>query len=60
MNHPGLAGQLTQYDMTLLEMKGFTETEPLLRECQAVRKKGEPNAWTTVNSMSMLGGSLPG
>jgi tetratricopeptide (TPR) repeat protein len=57
---PQLAGLLAQFGLTLLEMKGFAEAEPLLRECLAIREKSEPDAWTTYNTQSMLGGALLG
>ena len=36
------------------------EAEPLLRECLAIREKTQPDAWTTFNTQSMLGGALLG
>ena len=36
---PQLAGMLAQFGMSLLEMKGYAEAEPLLRECLAIREK---------------------
>jgi tetratricopeptide (TPR) repeat protein len=57
---PQLAQQLAQYSLTLLEIKGFTEAEPLLRKCLAIRVKAQPDAWTTFNTQSMLGGALLG
>lgn len=38
----------------------FTEAEPLLRECLTNREKTQPDAWTTFNTQSMLGGALLG
>jgi tetratricopeptide (TPR) repeat protein len=55
---PQLAGQLAEFGLVLLEMKGYAAAEPLLRECLAIREENEPNAWTTFNTQSMLGGSL--
>ncbi|HMP03089.1 MAG TPA: serine/threonine-protein kinase [Gemmatales bacterium] len=55
-----LAGQLAQFGSILLEMKGFKEAEPFLRECLAIREKIQPNDWTTFNTQSMLGGALLG
>ena len=54
---PQLAGQLAQFGSTLLEKKEFAEAEPLLRECLAIREKTQPDAWTTFNTQSMLGGA---
>ena len=42
------------------EVKAWTEAEPILRECLAIREKAEPDAWTTFNTKSMLGGALLG
>jgi serine/threonine protein kinase len=55
-----LAGQLAQFALTLLEMKGYAEAEPPLRVCLALREKKEPDDWRTFNTMSMLGGALAG
>jgi len=57
---PQLAGQLAQFGRSLLEAKAFTEAEPLLREALAIREKAQPDAWTTFNTQSLLGGALLG
>jgi eukaryotic-like serine/threonine-protein kinase len=44
----------------LLQAKAFAEAEPLLRECLAILEKTQPDAWTTFNTKSLLGGSLLG
>ena len=46
--------------MSLLDQKKWTESEPLLRECLAIREKKEPDDWRTFNTKSMLGGALLG
>lgn len=46
--------------LILLEKKTFTEAEPMLRECLTHRAKFQPDAWTTFNTKSMLGGALLG
>src|SRR5271157_1117852 len=46
--------------MSLLAQKKWTESEPLLRECLAVREKKETDDWRTFNTKSMLGGALLG
>jgi type II secretory pathway component PulM len=38
----------------------LSEAESVLRECLSTREKNEPEAWTTFNTMSLLGGSLLG
>ncbi len=45
---------------SLLQAHAFTEAEPLLRECLAIHEKTQPNAWTTFNTKSLLGGALLG
>jgi tetratricopeptide (TPR) repeat protein len=57
---PQLAGLLAEYGLILLELKGFAEAEPLLRECLAIREAKEPDDWRTFNTQSMLGGALLG
>jgi hypothetical protein len=57
---PQLAGQLASFGMSLLEAKAFTDAEPLLRECLAIREKQQPDAWTTFYTQSLLGGALLG
>ncbi len=55
-----LADQLAQISSALLLAKAFTEAEPLLRECLAIREKNQPDAWATFNARSLLGGALLG
>jgi tetratricopeptide (TPR) repeat protein len=55
-----LAGGLAQTGLTLLALKAWTEAEPILRECLAIREKAEPDAWTIFNTKSMLGQALAG
>ena len=43
-----------------LKQQKFSEAEPILRECLAIREQNEPDDWTTFNTKSMLGGSLLG
>jgi serine/threonine protein kinase len=57
---PQLAGALAPIGLMLLERKKWAEAEPLLRECLAIREMAEPDAWTTFNTKSMLGGALLG
>ena len=57
---PQLAGMLAQIGSSLLEQKKWTEAEPLLRECLAIREKQKPDEWLTFNTKSMLGGALLG
>jgi eukaryotic-like serine/threonine-protein kinase len=46
--------------LNLLQQKKSAEAEPILRACLAIRAKKEPDAWTTFNAKSMLGGALLG
>jgi len=57
---PQLAGLLAQIGMSLLQQKKWTEAEPLLRECLAIREKTQPDVWSTFNTKTQLGGSLLG
>jgi hypothetical protein len=57
---PQLAGMLAQIGTSLLQQKKWTEAEPLLRECLAIREKTQPDVWSTFNTRSQLGGSLLG
>jgi eukaryotic-like serine/threonine-protein kinase len=57
---PQLAGMMAKIGMSLLEMKGYAEAEPLLLESLTIREKSQPDLWTTFNTQSMLGGALLG
>jgi eukaryotic-like serine/threonine-protein kinase len=57
---PQLAAMLAQFGSILLEQKQWTEAEPLLRGCLAIRDKQKPVDWLTFNTKSMLGGALLG
>jgi serine/threonine protein kinase len=57
---PQLAGLMARFGLSLLELRAFDDAEPLLRECLSIREKKEPEAWTTFNTLSMLGGALLG
>jgi serine/threonine protein kinase/Tfp pilus assembly protein PilF len=57
---PQLGGMMAKFGMSLLELKGFAEAEPLLREALIIREKTQPDDWTTFNSQSLLGGALLG
>jgi hypothetical protein len=54
------AGELAQRGLGLLQQKKWGEAEPLLRESLAIRETAQPDAWTTFNTKSMLGGALLG
>jgi tetratricopeptide (TPR) repeat protein len=57
---PAYAGELAALGLNLLQQQKWTEAETTLRECLTIREKKEPEAWTTFNTLSMLGGSLLG
>jgi eukaryotic-like serine/threonine-protein kinase len=57
---PRLTGQLGVIASLLLQAKAYSEAESLLRECLTIHEKMEPEAWTTFNTKSMLGGALLG
>jgi serine/threonine protein kinase/tetratricopeptide (TPR) repeat protein len=57
---PLLAGDLAGLGRLLLEQSRWSEAEPLLRECLAIRAKATPDEWVRYDAMSLLGGSLLG
>ena len=57
---PDYAGALAALALQLLRQKKWTDAEPLLRESLAIREKMQPDAWTTFNTKSLLGGALLG
>ena len=59
-DHPDTAGTMASLGSLLIEKRLFTEAEPLLRECLAIREKTKPDAWTTFNTRRMLGSALLG
>jgi serine/threonine protein kinase/tetratricopeptide (TPR) repeat protein len=52
--------QLLNYGSRLLTQQYFAASEPFLRESLTIREKKEPEAWTTFNTQSALGGALMG
>jgi tetratricopeptide (TPR) repeat protein len=57
-DHPDRAATLTGLGRCLLHVGKPAEAEPLLREALAVQEKKQPDAWTTFDTQSLLGGSL--
>jgi hypothetical protein len=57
---PQLAGLLAQSGASLMQAHAFPDAEALFRECLTIREKTQPDAWTTFNTISMLGGALSG
>jgi eukaryotic-like serine/threonine-protein kinase len=54
------ADELAVKSQSLLAEKQWAEAEPLIRQCLATREKMQPDAWSTFNAQSMLGGALLG
>jgi serine/threonine protein kinase/tetratricopeptide (TPR) repeat protein len=57
---PRLADLLAQTGLSLFQQKKWAEAEPHLRECLAIRETAQPDAWSTFNTKSLLGGALLG
>ena len=57
---PVLAGVLAQIGNNLLKQAKWSEAEPMLRECLAIRDKVVPDDWSRFNTMNQLGGALLG
>jgi serine/threonine protein kinase/tetratricopeptide (TPR) repeat protein len=55
---PQLANNLLRFGTALLAVGAFADAERLLRECLTIREKKDPDAWTTFNTQSLLGGAL--
>ena len=51
---------MAPFGLSLIQQGKWTEAEPVLRECLAIREKSQPDEWTTFNTRSLLGGSLLG
>ena len=57
---PRTAGFLAPLGQNLILQGKWTEAEPVLRDCLAIREKSQPDDWSTFNTRSVLGGSLLG
>ena len=55
VDDPELAAALAMRAEIMLRIKRFTDAEPVLRECLAIREKRTPDEWRTFNARSMLG-----
>jgi hypothetical protein len=58
--NPQTAGIMASWGLSLIQRDKWTEAEPVLRECLAIRERNEPDEWATFNTRSLLGGSLLG
>jgi hypothetical protein len=54
------AEELQNQGGDLLQRKRYADAESLLRECLDIRRKTQPEAWTTYYAQSLLGGALLG
>lgn len=57
---PEIASQLSFFGPALIQSRAYTEAESVLRELLSIREKSEPDAWSTFNTRSVLGGALLG
>jgi len=57
---PQLAAELASLGKALLTQNAWDEAEPPIREALTIREAKEPDAWTTFNTRSLLGGVLLG
>jgi serine/threonine-protein kinase len=55
---PQYAGQLAALGSNLLRQRKFTDAEPVLRDCLAIREKKQPEEWNTFIAKSLLGGAV--
>jgi serine/threonine protein kinase len=53
-------GELEALGLNLLRQQKWTDAEPVLRDCLAIREKKQPDAWTTFSTQSRLGFALLG
>jgi serine/threonine-protein kinase len=57
---PEVLGFKVGYGQCLTQVGKYAEAEVVLRECLAIRRKQAPGAWTTFNTVSLLGEALAG
>lgn len=57
---PRTLGVLAQFATALVDQNKYDEAEPVLRELLEARERVQPEAWTTFNTRSGLGGVLLG
>jgi tetratricopeptide (TPR) repeat protein len=54
------ATELAAFGWNLLQQKKWNDAEAGLRDCLTIRTKKQPDAWSTFNTQSLLGGALLG
>jgi hypothetical protein len=57
---PAYTGELAHLGLLLLKQEKWTDAEAALKDYLVLRQKTQPQAWTTFNTMSMLGEALLG
>ncbi|MCO6458048.1 MAG: serine/threonine protein kinase [Pirellulaceae bacterium] len=57
---PQLAAKLAETGRILMQLESWSDAEPIIRECLAIRQQAQPEAWLTFNSQAMLGAALLG
>jgi hypothetical protein len=55
-----LADDLAIIGCNLLGWARWSEAEPALRECPAIREQATPDYWVRYDATSLLGAALPG
>ena len=60
VDSPAYSSALAALGLNLLYQKKWTDAEPIIRECLAIREQTEPDEWRTFNAKSLLGGVLLG
>jgi serine/threonine protein kinase/tetratricopeptide (TPR) repeat protein len=54
------AGVMAKLAFNLIGQRKWSEAEPLLRECLAIRKRATPDDWSTFSAQALLGEALLG
>jgi hypothetical protein len=55
---PAYAAELAGLGLNLSRQSKWADAEAALRDCLTIRERKQPDAWTTYNTRSMLGGAL--
>jgi hypothetical protein len=55
---PAYADKLAAQGLILLQQQKWSQAEALLRECLAIQRQAQPDAWNTFYTQSLLGGTL--